>query len=344
MQFDVVIHANTISAHASTLYQTMAHRVAPLQVLPTAIAPTTTGLRNIDIVLTSSRTESVPVQAQYSEQVVLLRGVFQCFDFCGDEAWNRDGEALGEDVCSWASAADQLLVTGGSLYKLSPEFRAAAAKVLHEVPGSRLVLYPFNPNWGLSESNHWHKELVEAFADLQLGPDRVLVLPMISPAQIVSLLRMSHLYLDSFPYSGATSLLDPLFAGCPPVVLAGRTQRGLQGASILHAVEGQECIATSADEYTRIALSLLNDEPKRHALSVRLSRSVRSSSLLDVARFGQDVGRALRPYVARNGASVDARCQSFVTKPGSFDDDRLTQIDRNTFNLERNSVESRPSR
>ena len=44
---------------------------------------------------------------------------------------------------------------------------------------------------------------------------------MESPTDVRKVMAMTDIYVDSFPYTGATSLLDPLEAGVPPVTMAG---------------------------------------------------------------------------------------------------------------------------
>ena len=305
LRLDVVIHANTISAHSSDLLHTMAHRVAPLQILPAAIAPTTTGLRNMDVVLTSRATEPASPSDQYSERVTVLANTFQCFDFAGNEVWRLSGTALDEASTTWMSAAQRVFVVGGSLYKLTPEFRSAVVRILQGVPGSRLILYPFNPNWGLRESNRWRTELEDSFADRGLGPERIRVMPTLTPSQIVTLLGTSHVFLDTFPYSGAASLIDPLALGCPPVVLAGTAQRGLQGASILSEVGGQSCIATCDDEYVSIATTLGSDEAARQEMATLFRERLGSSAVLDLEQYGRDLDRAIRPLICQSTRRTD---------------------------------------
>ena len=60
----------------------------------------------------------------------------------------------------------------------------------------------------------------------------------------------TDMYVDSFPYTGATSLMDPLEAGVPPITMAGDRLRFGQGdASILRELGMPELIATSAENY-----------------------------------------------------------------------------------------------
>ena len=76
---------------------------------------------------------------------------------------------------------------------------------------------------------------------------------------IKHLLHESDIYLDAVPYSGATSLLDPLEVGVPPVVWEGQQLRFCQGALILKELGMRDLIVHNRDEYIDLAIRLAHD-------------------------------------------------------------------------------------
>ena len=105
------------------------------------------------------------------------------------------------------------------------------------------------------------------------------------------MLKLADLYLDSFPYSGAVSLMDPLSMGCPPVVREGHTARCRQSAALLREIGLDVLVTRSADDYVTVSTRLLQD----HSLRREIGEAVR-----DVTKYahfergiGQHVGDAL---------------------------------------------------
>jgi predicted O-linked N-acetylglucosamine transferase (SPINDLY family) len=288
LDLDFLVLGNTLAAQASDFMALAAHRLARVQILPSAIAPVTTGLSRVDYVLTAATTEPVAaVQAQYSETVMLMDGPFNCF-VLGD----RDPRLAPPPP----SVPDQPVVftSGGVIYKLTPELRRCWATLLKHVPNSRLVLYPFNQNWG-AEAGHVYliDSIKGAFASLGVEADRIELHMNLTPAEIVEILRRTTVYLDTFPYSGAASFIEPITALCPAVTLAGGTQRGLQGAAMLRELGLPELIAGTLDEYVEIAAAIATDPLRRATLAERIRTGVASARFLSPAAFGTGFGAAL---------------------------------------------------
>ncbi len=302
LDLDFLILGNTLAAQASDFLALAAHRLARVQILPSAIAPVTTGLTRVDYVLTAPTTEpGNAVQAHYSETVMLMDGPFNCF-------------VLGERDPRLAPppppvpAQPVVFTSGGVLYKLTPELRRCWAALLTRVPGSRLILYPFNQNWG-AEAGHAYlvDNLKATFAALGIEPDRIELHENLTPAQIVDILRRTTVYLDTFPYSGAASFIEPITALCPAVTLAGGTQRGLQGAAMLAELGLRELIAATPQEYVEIAAAIATDPARRAALAERIRIGATTARFLSPAAFGTGFGAALDQITAENaprGAGV----------------------------------------
>lgn len=87
--------------------------------------------------------------------------------------------------------------------------------------------------------------------------------PLPSIADVRSLLKMADIYLDSFPYSGATSLIDPLSVGLPPIEYEGNALRFRQGAAMLREINLSDLIVTNEKSYIQLAVELANNHQKR---------------------------------------------------------------------------------
>jgi predicted O-linked N-acetylglucosamine transferase (SPINDLY family) len=292
LELDFLVLANTVTAQTSPLQQLYAHRLARRQIMPVAISPNSTGLATTDFVLTAPNTEP-PGEAQqhYSEAVRWLDGTFNCFAFGPRDPRHA---ALEPGQAIVPSGRKITFASGGVIHKLGPGLRQSFIRILKAVPDSELVLYPFNPNWMLNPKIlELRQALLESFTAAGIAADRIRILPAMTPAQILDMMRHVTVYLDTFPFSGGASVLEPIMAGCPVVTLAGRTQRGLLGAGMMRALELDELVAADTGDYERKAVALATDPARRAALSERLAAAANTAPFLDPARFGRHLGAAL---------------------------------------------------
>jgi len=298
LDLDVLILGNTLAAQASHYLALAAHRLARIQILPSAIAPVTTGLSRVDYVLTAPTTEpGDAIQSHYSEAVILMDGPFNCF-VLGE----RDPRLA--PLLSPTPVHPVVFASGGAIYKLTPELRRCWATLLKRVPGSRLVLFPFNQNWG-AEAGHLHlvDHIKAVFAAQGIEPFRIDIHTNLASEEIVGILRRTTVYLDTFPYSGAASFMEPIAALCPAVTLAGSTQRGLQGAAMLVELGLRELIADSYDAYIEIAAEIAGNPIRRAALAERIRVGATTARFLSSADFGAGLAAALDRIIAAFGTT-----------------------------------------
>jgi len=297
LELDLLFPANTMAAVGWTYNNLLAHRLARVQIVATIVSPLTTGLGRTDFVLTAAGTEPADIQDQYSERVLAMDGMFNCF-ILGDQ----DPRApQPRDPATQALPAVPIrFASGGSLYKLTPELRQAWIRIMVAVPGSELVLYPFNPGWGLPRTSAAiRKQFVDEFGAAGIAEHRLRIMPNQTPHQIVDLLRDTDVYLDTFPYSGAASFMEPIAALCPMIGLRGSTQRGLQGAAMLEALGLGDMIAEDVDAYVANAVELARSAALRAALKQRISARLADLPFLDYQDFGRRLTAALDQVLPR---------------------------------------------
>jgi predicted O-linked N-acetylglucosamine transferase (SPINDLY family) len=193
---------------------------------------------------------------------------------------------------------DQIVfASGANLYKLAPELLAAWAKILADVPNAVLMLFPFGPNWYAS----YPYDAFTRHAKSVLG-DRVMVMhpqPPPDRAQLREYFRVADLYLDSFPFCGSTSLIEPLEAGVPIITRGGSTFRSAMGGAILREIGLDELVAGDADRYIALACELARDAGRRKDLSGRIRQAMDGKpSFLDSAGYARRVAAAFNAMLA----------------------------------------------
>jgi len=158
--------------------------------------------------------------------------------------------------------------------------------VLDAVPGSRLLV----KSSGM-DPDYWMKRLTGA----GLPAGRVELLPMTPgiPEHLACYGRMD-IALDCFPYQGTTTTCEALWMGVPVVTLAGDRHASRVGASLLTAAGHPEWIASSPEEYARIAARLSADPDRLRALRTGLRDDLLGSPLMDYGAQAAHFGAAVR--------------------------------------------------
>ncbi|PAK10128.1 glycosyltransferase [Burkholderia ubonensis] len=192
-------------------------------------------------------------------------------------------------------AASSSSVTFGSLNnanKLGDAVIALWARVLHAVPGSRLLLK--SPQL---DEEALRVSLAARFAAHGITAER---LPMRGGSA-----RLAHLSafndidiaLDPFPYPGGTTSLEGLWMGVPLVTRRGERFLSHIGESILHTLDMPEWIAQDDDDYVAKAAAFASDLPRLAAVRAGLRERLLHSPLCDAARFARHLETAFAQMV-----------------------------------------------
>jgi len=288
---DIAVLGNIVCFDNRGLGRIAACRVAPVQIALAAIQPSTTGFASVDAFVTAATTEPKDVQAQYTERAELIDATFNVFAYPAVD--RRPGKG-GTRKALGLPAGATLFLGGASMPKLQPGLTRTWMRVLAETPESLLVLYPFNPNWWPSYPHvALRRRLDDEARAAAIDPARVRLLPAMSMADLIGLAGEAQVFLDSFPYSGNASLMEPLAASCPVVALDGDSQRALQGPSTLRALGLDELVAPDIDAYVATARRLATDPAWRAAMSQRIGAAMRKAPFFDTHRFGERFGALL---------------------------------------------------
>ncbi|ETR69784.1 MAG: hypothetical protein OMM_03699 [Candidatus Magnetoglobus multicellularis str. Araruama] len=261
---DILFFASNLTAKTKRVTTILAmNRLARVQV-NSICSPFTTGMNTVDYYLSGNLLTPLPdYQVQYHEKLINIEGSGICFQFPISDMLT-DFNRRRED---WHASKDMIIfISGANFHKIIPEVRYAWAEIIANIKNSILVLFPFNPvNWGVYESAQlFIDEMKSIFSKYGIHENRLIIEnPLPSIADVRALLRLADIYLDSFPYSGATSLIDPLSVGLPPVVYEGDALRFRQGAAMLREINLSDLIVQDEKDYVKLAIDLANHSQKR---------------------------------------------------------------------------------
>lgn len=268
-----------------------AQRLARLQVAMHSCS-LTTGFAEVDMYINGHLNEPSDGPEEYTEELAFIPGSSNHYVFPGPPT---KPDVVTREQIGVPDAA-LLLVSGANYFKIGPDLVNAWAHILENVPSAHILLYPFNPNWTTHypQKDGFLRFIQSRFAARDVGIDRVHVLEaQPSRAPILGVLQLADLYLDSFPYSGAVSLVDPLSVGCPPVVREGHAARCRQSAALLYEIGLDVLVTKSTDDYIKVVTRLLQDHGLRREMREAISDAAEHPALNTQEGIGRFVGDAM---------------------------------------------------
>ena len=231
-------------------------RLAPLQ-LTTWGHSSTSGIDSIDGFVSAAALESNEAQEHYSEELLKLpafynpgyrRPVMPALRSRGELGLPDDGP---------------LYLCPQFLFKLHPDFDAALAAILRGSPRARLLLLA---------AKREAKSRVRERIDAALGAEaaRVQFLDRMPADRFYQVLTAADVVLDPFHFGGCNTSCEALAFGKPIVTLPARFLRGRYTYACYREMQIEDCIASSPEDYARIAIALGNQRDRREALSARI--------------------------------------------------------------------------
>ncbi len=250
------------------------HKPAPLQ-LTWIGYPGTTGLDCIDYRIVDVFTDPVDGIADriHTEKLIRLPETFSVFLPSPSAPEVRNTPAMEKGYITFGSFNNP--------YKLNPTVIAVWARILHAVPGSKLLIkYPSLETPLIRDSI----ELLFSVHDIHT--DRLVVVPgMDEPEDHFKRYHETDIALDPFPYSGTTTTCDALWMGVPVITLVGEKHISRVGLSQLTNVGLPELVAVSHDDYVRIAKRLAECPDVLNTMRLQLRNKMARSPLMDAGRF-----------------------------------------------------------
>jgi predicted O-linked N-acetylglucosamine transferase (SPINDLY family) len=295
-ELDIIIIGTNVTAVTNQVAQIALHRLAPVQ-LASYCSPVTTGMRHIDGYLTGTLNNYPGLQEHFCEKLLFCDGPPGCLDYKVEpqgsgRIYDRASLGLAEN--------DVVFVNAAACFKILPEMQETWAKILQAVPNSRLLLMPFNPNWtNVFPVKQFERTLTEAFARHGLGRDRFILADSLpSRLDVKALELLANVYLDTSPFSGSISVIDPLELGLPVVVQEGATHRSRMASALLREIELPELITTEEESYIKLAVRLGNDADYRRQLSERIVEAMaRRPKFLNAQAYAHGLAGLLESLV-----------------------------------------------
>lgn len=290
---DVLVFGTNVTAVVNEVTRLALYRIAPLQVVNNSSC-TTSGLPEVDMYISGSLTEFTDSPSHYTERLALLPGPAHAFNYNADQS-ESTCRITREDLKVPNEAI--LFVSASNYFKITPEMMDCWAELLSRTPGSYLLLHPFNPNWTLEYPVKRFTKLIEQ-ALVRRGVDHSrLVISTIrfpSRSDVSALLGLGDIYIDSFPFGGVNSIIDPLEKGIPVVEWEGACFRSRMGSAVMRQLNIPELCAGDRESYLNLCMQLANDPALRKHYRERITQAMQHLPLFfDVLAASDAFGELL---------------------------------------------------
>jgi len=257
------------------------HRCAPVQIKWVGSQSATTGVPNIDWMLTDRWETPEGFEPHYLERLLRLPDGYVCYE----------PPSYAPPVAA-APALQRGHVTFGcynNMTKITPRVLGCWARILEAVPGSRLVLRTH----ALGDEPT-REAFIQRAEALGLPPARMDLHGAIPHAELLAAYGDIDISLDPFPYNGGLTVCESLWMGVPVLTLTGGSFAARHAFSHLSNVGLQDWVEFDEAGYIAQAVARAADLQALGTLRAALRERVAASPLCDAPRFGHHLGEALQ--------------------------------------------------
>ena len=176
-----------------------------------------------------------------------------------------------------------------NISKLNPVVFSLWRRILDSMPDARLLI----KSAALDDAGG-RDQLTADLRTAGIGAERVELRGVTSYLENFSNYNNVHIALDPFPFCGGLTSLDALWMGVPVVTLEQELMAGRQTLAFLHNIGHPELVASTPDDYVRIAVELARNPAAIANYRTSLRDAMRASPLLDHASLTRNLEAAYR--------------------------------------------------
>lgn len=282
-RIDILVNLNGYFGDGRT--GVFARRAAPIQVNYLGF-PGTLGAAYMDYIIADRDVVPEAHRQFYTEKVAWLPNCYQA----NDDRKEIAPRVFAREQCG-LPAEGLVFCCFNNAYKMTPDMFDIWMRILAQVDGSVL--------WLLEDSAAAVANLRREAATRGVDADRIVFAARMSVPDHLARHRVADLFLDTLPYNAHTTASDALWAGLPLLTCVGETFAGRVAASLLHNLDLPELIATTRDDYERLAVALARDPVRLSAIRQKLADNRLVKPTFNTALFTRNIECALHAMVER---------------------------------------------
>lgn len=241
----------------------------------------TTGLAAMDYLLADHRLVPAGAEMHYREKVLRLPDGYACYGPPSDAPDVGPLPALAAGHVTFGSF--------NNLAKITPQVVETWARIMHRVPGSRLVL----KYTGLAEAGI-RQQYLARFAAHGITADRIEMQGWAQQRDMLKEYNRIDLALDPFPFTGGLTTCAALWMGVPVVTCPGETFASRMSLSHLVNIGLGELAAADLPGFIDLAAGLAGDLHRLADLRAGLRPRMAQSSLCNGRLFADNLMGLLR--------------------------------------------------
>jgi predicted O-linked N-acetylglucosamine transferase (SPINDLY family) len=296
---DVLLVGTNTSAVTNPITIMAMFRMARLHVI-VENSPVSTGFTHTDYYLSSMFNEpDETAQDYYTERLYRVPGILNYYAYHMD----KDPRTISITRAQLGIPEDAVVYfSGANFFKILPDLSNVWSWIFSQVQNSYLILLPFNPNWtknylAVPFVNRLKSQMESAGVDFS----RIRILNRVpTRSDVHAIMELCDIYLDSFPYAGACSMIDPLTVGLPAVVCRGKTSRSNFAAAMLKGAGLEEMVAQDAGDYVKKAVALGRSREHREQIRGHIRNALsRYYPFSDTAACGVKIAAAFMEMADR---------------------------------------------
>lgn len=253
---DILVYPE-IGMEALTYYLAFS-RLAPVQCVLMG-HPITTGIPTMDYYLGSevfTPMEETKDVDEFSEEYVRLPGMPVCYTMpeTHDKPMKRADLGLPENV--------NIYTYPMTLFKLNPEFDRVVEGILNADPNAAILFFKYD----------MLEDKIKARFERQFPHhmDRIVWCNPMDRKDFISLLELSNVVLESFPFGGGNTALLAMAAGTPIITLESQYLRGRFTSGYYRYIGLESLISKTVDDYIRMAIDIATNPELRAQYSAQL--------------------------------------------------------------------------
>ncbi len=175
--------------------------------------------------------------------------------------------------------------------KILPEIFDLWMRVLAQTPGSVL--------WLLQGTQRATDNLRREASLRGISPDRIVFAVPLEPREHLARIKCADLFLDTLPYNAHTTASDALWADVPVLTCEGATFAGRVASSLLHAIDLEDLVTQTLDEYERMAIQLARTPSMVAEIRSRLALNRMNAPLFDTQQTCRYIESAFTTVMKR---------------------------------------------
>jgi protein O-GlcNAc transferase len=258
----------------------LARRLAPVQIKWAGAQYHTTGIAEVDFMISDAYETPNDLAPLYSERLLRMPHGYAC--------WTPPDDAPDPGELPFLRNGYVTFGSFNSMMKMTAPTLAAWSSILARIPDARLLLaIPAAADPAVAA------RLRAAFVAHGVDDARVDIRGPMPRSALLALYRETDIALSPFPYNAGVTLLEGLWMGVPAVALIGESFAARHAGSHLAAVGLESWAAASVADYVARAVEAATHPKLLASLRERLRETLRTSPFLDAQAFGRTLGQRL---------------------------------------------------